>query len=79
MCSLSPGRLPALCVWLHIATLPRYGKDMTEKKWLTRMIFLETVAGVPVSAVGVGVVFMPFTTVGCGAFHRAWWEACCVT
>lgn len=26
----------------------RYGHNMTEKKWLTRMIFLETVAGVPV-------------------------------
>lgn len=24
-----------------------YGPNMTEKKWLTRIVFLETVAGVP--------------------------------
>jgi len=36
------------CVGLRRITLSRsYGRNMTEKKWLTRMIFLETVAGVP--------------------------------
>lgn len=31
----------------------RYGKDMNEKKWLQRMVFLETVAGIPGMVAGM--------------------------
>jgi hypothetical protein len=33
---------------LYYDILRSYGKNMDEHKWLTRMIFLESVAGVPV-------------------------------